>query len=162
MNTPENHSAYPAPPTLGRSLAIVALFGLAGPLIGALGLNLLLTLFAAASEIARGEFAALPRQIIGGIIAGSIFAVILGYGVGTVSALGVGIIVAVRDRRVRGISLRTPVLAALGFWAASAVVVLLAVPQEGRLVWIAALLAAHLLAALACGWIARKLFGGAG
>jgi hypothetical protein len=159
MTTPDNPSQPAPPPTLARSAAIVALFGLAGPLAGALALNALLTLFAAADEIARGDFAALPRQIVGGMIAGSIFSVILGYAVGTVSALGVGIMLALHDRRTRGISLRVAVLAALGFWLVSAVVVLLAVPPEGRLVWISALLAAHLAGALVCGWIARRLLG---
>lgn len=113
-----------------------------------------------AGEIARGAFTALSRQILGGVIVGSIFSLILGYAVGTVSAVGVGIIVAVRDCRVRGVSLRTVVLAALGLWLASAAVVLLAVPLEGRLAWIGALLAAHLLGGLACSWMARRIFGG--
>jgi hypothetical protein len=147
---------------LARSVLIVGLFVLSGPLLGGIGVAALATILAAASDVLRGDFGALPRQIVGGMIAGSIFSVILGYAVGSLSALGVGIVVALRDRRTRGVSLRAAVLAALGFWVMSATVVVLAAPQEGRLVWIGALLAAHLIAGLACGWIARKIFGGTG
>ena len=144
---------------LGRSLAIVAVFGFAGPLVGALGVTLLLTLIALAGDIAQGDFASVPRRIVGGMIAGSIVAIILGYMLGTASAIAAGIIVAWRDRRAHGVSLRAAVLASLGLWLASVLFVLLVVPDEGRLAWIGALLAAHLFAGLACGWLARKLLG---
>ncbi|AUX68726.1 hypothetical protein CHX26_03675 [Porphyrobacter sp. HT-58-2] len=159
MTAHDDPSATKAGASIARSLGIVALFGLAGPVVGGVTVAILSTLLAVFSDLASGDPGAVPKQVVGGLIAGSIFAVILGYAIGTVPALGVGIVVAWRDRRARGVSVRTAVLAGLGFWIASAIIVVISVPVEGRLVWIAALLAAHLAGAAGCGWLARRLLG---
>lgn len=159
MTSGDETSAPVASASPARSAAIVALFALAGPLVGGVTVAVLSTLLAVLGDLAGGNPGAVPKQIVGGMIAGSIFAVILGYAIGTVPALGVGIVVAWRDRRARGVSVRTAVLAGLGFWIASAIIVMISVPDEGRLVWIAALLAAHLAGATTCGWLARRLLG---
>lgn len=159
MTAHDDPSATKQGASIARSLGIVALFGFTGPLAGGVTVAILSTLLAVLGDLAGGNPGAVPKQIAGGLIAGSIFAVILGYAVGTLPALGVGIVVAWRDRRARGVSVRTAVLAGLGFWIASAIIVMISLPDEGRLVWIAALLAAHLAGAAICGWLARRLLG---
>jgi len=141
-----------------RLLALVALFGLLGPLAGAVGVNAFLTLLAVIAELARGEFGDLPRLVVGGMVVGTIYSAIIAYTVGLPSALGVGLFVAWKSQRSGEVALRTALVASLGFWIGCTLVALLIVPPEGRMAWIGAIFVAHLSAAFACGWLARKFF----
>jgi len=143
---------------IGRFIGIVGLYAVLGPLFGALGVNAFLTLLAVFGEVARGEFGDLGRLIIGGMVVGTIYSVIIAYTIGLPLAFGVGFIVAWKNQRSGKISLRSALLAGLGFWAGSALVALLILPPAGRLAWIGALLVAHLVAAAACAGLAKKLF----
>ena len=142
----------------GRFAGIVALYAIVGPLMGALGLNALLAVLAVAEEVSRGNFDDIARLLVGGMVVGTIISAIIAYAFGIVSAAGVGLMVALRDRRRGGISWRTALIAALAFWGLMSLAAAVVVPPQGLAQWIAALLAAHLLAAAACTWIARRIF----
>lgn len=141
-----------------RFAGIVVLYAVVGPLMGALGLNALLAVLAVAAEISRGNFDDIARLLVGGMVVGTIISAIIAYAFGMVSAAGVGLMVAIRDRRRGGISWRTALIAALVFWALMSLAGAVVVPPQGLAQWIGALLAAHLLATAACTWIARRIF----
>lgn len=142
-----------------RLAVIIAIYGLLGPFVGAVGINAFLVAAAVGSEIARGEYGDIPRLIIGGFVIGVMISLIIAYVMGTASALVVGVAVALADRRRRGISLRVALVTALVSWALVAVLAATFIPGDA-LAWIALLLLAHLLAAVVCTWIARAIFGG--
>lgn len=158
MTTETKASTMKPPSKQWRFIALVVLFMLFGPLVGAVGVNAFLTLLAVIGELTRGEFGDLPRLIVGGMVVGTIYSVIIAYTIGLPSALGVGLIVAWKSRRSGEVSLRTALVASLGFWAGCALVALLIVLPDGRMDWIGAILVAHLSAAFACGWLAKKFF----
>ncbi|NKX45347.1 hypothetical protein [Roseicyclus persicicus] len=139
-----------------RSLGIVALFALAGPLLGGLGVNLLLTAVSVAQGLGDGAAGDLARRLVGGIIGGSIFAVLLAYAIGTAPALVVGAVMAACDRRGRGLTYGDAAAAALACALVAAAGVVLLVEPGARAAWIAALVTAHLLGALGCTWAARR------
>jgi hypothetical protein len=143
-----------------RLAAIVAIYGLLGPFVGAVGINAFLVAAAVGSEIARGEYGEIPRLIVGGFVIGLMISLIIAYAMGAASALVVGVAVAISDRRQRGISLRAALVTALVSWALTAAVAATFIPRDALAAWIALLLLAHLLAALVCTWIARRIFGG--
>lgn len=142
----------------GRFVGIVVLYAVVGPLMGALGVNALLAVLAVAAEVSRGNFDDIARLLVGGMVVGTIISAIIAYSFGIVSAAGVGLVVAVRDRRPGGVSWRTALIAALVFWALMSLAAAFVVPPQGLAQWIGALLAAHVLAAAACTWIARRIF----
>ncbi len=142
----------------GRFAGIVALYAVFGPLMGALGVNALLAVLAAATEVSRGNFDDIARLLIGGMVVGTIISAIIAYVFGMVSAAGVGLMVAIRDRREGRITWRAALIAALAFWGLMSLAALLIVPPQGLAQWIGALLAAHLLATVVCTWIARRIF----
>jgi len=144
-------------PSWGRFAGIVALYALVGPFIGALGVNILFTIMAIAGEVARGNFDDLGRLLVGGMVIGMIFSTILAYALGSVSAIAVGLAVAVGDRREGAISLRRALVAAFVFWLATTAIIVFA-PPDGRVQWISAMLVAHLFAAAVCTWVARRIF----
>ena len=142
----------------GRFAGIVAIHALLGPLIGAVGVNGLFTVYAVGVEIANGNFDDIARLFWGGIVVGTIVSAIIAYAFGIVSASGIGLVVAFRDRRKGGISWRASFIAALAFWLLTSLAATAVVPPQGLVQWIAALLAAHGLAAAVCTWIARRIF----
>ena len=109
-------------------------------------------------EIANGNFGDIARRVVGGMVGGTIFSVIIAYAYGIVSAAGVGLVVAFRDRRKGGISWKASFVAALLFWLLMSLAATAVVPPQGLVQWIGALLAAHVLAAAVCTWIARRIF----
>ena len=142
----------------GRFAGIVASYALLGPLVGAIGVTGLFTVYAVGVEIAIGNFDDIARRFVGGMLVGTIVSAILAYAYGIVSAAGVGLVVAFRDRRKGGISWRTSLVAALAFWLLMSLAATAVVPPQGLVQWIGALLAAHVLAAAVCTWIARRIF----
>lgn len=146
------------PSGAARFLGIVAIYAIPGPLIGAFGVNVLFTAYALGIEVPSGDTAALARLFWGGLVVGTMIASIIAYAFGVVSALGVGLAVAIGDRRRGAISGETALMAALVLWLLTALAVLLMVPAETQLVWAGMLLVGHLLAATLCTWIARRLF----
>ena len=159
MNT--NHMTMQAPtraPSWARFAGIIALYGLLGPLVGAVGVNALFTVLAIGGEVAKGDFGDIGRLLVGGMVVGTIISLIIAYTFGIASAAAVGLAVAFRDWRDGGISWRVALMSSLVVWSLTAVASTAVVPPGGRLQWIGALLIAHLLAAAICTWIARRLF----
>lgn len=148
----------PHHPSRKRFAGVVALYVLLGPLMGAVGVNGLFTVYAMGVEIANGNFGDIARLFWGGIVVGTIILAIIAYAFGIVSAAGVGLVVALRDRRKGGVSWRASFIAALAFWLLTSVAATAVVPPQGLVQWIGALLAAHVLAAVVCTWIARRVF----
>lgn len=144
-------------PSISRFVGIVAIHALLGPLIGAVGVNGLFTVHVVGVEIANGNFGDIARLFLGGIVVGTIVSAIIAYAFGIVSAAGVGLVVALRDRRKGGISWKVSVVAALAFWLLTSLAATAVVPPQGLVQWIGALLAAHVLAAAICTWIARRI-----
>lgn len=145
-------------PTWARFAGIVALYALPGPLIGAIGVNGLFTLHAVGVALANGDVGDVARLFWGGLVIGTIISALIAYAFGIVSATGVGLIVAIRDRRRGGISWKAALFAALAFWLLTSLAALSVVPPDGLLQWVGALLAGHVLAAIFCTWAARRLF----
>ena len=121
-------------------------------------MNILLSGLAAATEIARGNMGDVLRLLVGGVVVGTIVSLPLAYSFGLVSAVGVGLAVAIADRRGIGISCRHTLVWAGVFWLVTAGLVVIVVPAEGLLVWLVAFLVAHLLASCLCTLLARRLF----
>lgn len=145
-------------PSWTRFGGIVALYVLLGPLMGAIGVSGLFTVYAMGVEIANGNFGDIARLFWGGIVVGTIVSAIIAYAFGIVSAAGVGLVVAFRDRRKGGISWRASFIAALALWLMTSLAATAVIPPQELVQWIGALLAAHLLAAAVCTWIARRIF----
>jgi hypothetical protein len=145
------------PSPRARGAGIVALYTVAGPMIGALAVTVLSTALAATA--AEGDD--LARSVVGGLIGGAVFAVILGYAVGLAPALALGLAVARAARGGQPVRWGAAMAAAAAIAAVLAVGALIAVPPAGRMAWIAALVVATLAAAAGCTALARRLFPGA-
>lgn len=141
-----------------RFAGISALYGMLGPLVGAVGVNGLFTLMAIGSAMVKGNFGDIGRLLVGGMVVGTIVSLIIAYAFGIVSAAAVGFAVAFRDRRDGGVSWRTALIAALIVWLLTSLAVTTVVPPEGLAQWVGALFVAHLLATAVCTWIARRIF----
>lgn len=146
-------------PSWRRFAGILALYALPGPFVGALAVSGLLTALAVVNESGSGNAGDIWRTVMGGMVILTLISLGIAYALGLVSALGVGLAVALSDRRRRGISWRVALIAALGFWLLVSGASLMVVPREGGLTWLAALLMAHLLAAAFCTWLARRVLG---
>lgn len=144
-----------------RFAGIMAIFVLLGPVAGALGVNILFALMAVGQEIMTQGFnlSEVLRLLIGGIVVGTIVSAIVAYSFGIFSAVGVGLTVALGDRRNLGVSWKLGLIAAILFWVLLSGVASTFVPAQGLQAWIAALLIGHVLAALVCIGLARKIFG---
>ncbi len=142
-----------------RFAGAVAVYGLLGPLVGAIGVTGLSTILAVGAAVAQGEFGDIARLLWGGLVVGTIVTAIIAYSVGIASAVGVGVAVASRDWRSGGISWRVALVSAVIFWLLTSVAIGTAVPAAELTQWVAALFVAHLLAVAACTWLARRLFG---
>jgi len=134
-----------------RFAVIIAIYGLLGPFMGAVGINAFLVAAAVGSEIARGEYGEIPRLIFGGFAIGVMISLIIAYAMGAASALVVGVAVAIADRRQRGISLRVALVTALVSWSLAAALATTFIPGDALAAWIALLLLAHLLLSHAHG-----------
>ncbi|WP_157970219.1 hypothetical protein [Pelagibacterium sediminicola] len=145
-------------PTWRRFAGIVALYVLLGPLMGAVGVNGIFTVYAVSTGIVSGSSGDIARLFWGGMVVGTMVFAIGAYAFGSVSALAVGLAVALGDRRLFGVSWRRALRSAFVMWLLSVIVVLTVVPPEGQVQWIGGLLVAHLFAAAACTWIARRIF----
>lgn len=146
-------------PSWTRFAGIVALYVLLGPLMGAVGVNAVFAVYAVGVEIADGSFDDITRLFWGGIVMGTMLFAIGAYAFGSVSAVAVGLAVALRDRRIFGVSWRRAFISAFVMWLLmSAIAILTVVPPEGQVQWIGSLLIAHLFAATICTWIARRVF----
>lgn len=159
MSAQQSQSLSPASPSWGRFAGIVLLFMLLGPLVGAVGVNIVLSLMASVNEAVHGNYSDIAKVLAGGIVIGSIVSAFIAYSFGIVSAAGVGIAAAIGDRRKRGVSWTIVLVSATVFWLVMAVLATTVVPPEGVVQWVAGLLVAHLLAAVICGALARRLFG---
>jgi len=144
---------------VGRFVGIVALYGLLGPMVGAVGVNSLFTVLAIGGEMTRGAFGDIGQLIVGGMVVGTIISLIVAYAIGIVPAAAVGFMVARRVRRENVISLRTALWSALVLGLLVSFAAMTVVPPDGRAQWIGALLVAHLLAAVVCTWVAQRVFG---
>jgi len=153
-NTP-----YPYLEPWARLAGIVGLFGLLGPFLGALGVNALLSTLAMLTAAAGGDYGEIGRLLIGGITLGTIVSLPIAYTFGLVPAVGVGLIVALGERRCIGVSWGEALGGAVVFWLIAVLLAMGVVPPEGRVVWFAGLLVAHLTGAALCASLARKLFG---
>lgn len=155
------HGGLTTPNSWGRFAGIMAIFVLLGPLAGALGVNILFALIAVGQEIATQgfNFSEILRLLVGGIVIGTIVSAIVAYSFGIFSAIGVGLTVALGDRRNLGVSWKLSLIAAFLFWILLSGVASTFVPAQGLSAWIAALLIGHLLAALVCTGLARRIFG---
>lgn len=142
----------------GRFVGIVVLFGLLGPLVGAIAVNGIFTLYAVGVEFAKGTFDDIARLFWGGMVVGTIFSIIIAYALGTVSALAVGVTTAICSRRKSEISWRTVFVAAFVFWLLTSLAATTVVPPEGLVQWVSALFIAHMAAVAICTWIARRIF----
>lgn len=158
MQTSLKPGPGPAADSWGRTVGIVAVFALAGPFLGAVGVNAAVTAVGLAGALGAADAGELGRIVIGGMVVGTIVALLIAYAFGILPALAVGAVVALADRRGRGISPRIALGAAIAVGAIVSALAWITVPVEGRAQWISALVAAHLLAALGCSLIARRLF----
>jgi hypothetical protein len=147
------------PPGWGRIAGIAALYALLGPLVGAIAAVGLLVLIDVVTVLGAGQGDA------AGAVHGRGFLLLLAaglpvaYGVGLPSSVAVGVIVALRDRREGAISRRAALAAALALWVVmSALAALVISTRGGLLTWLGMLLAAHVLAAMVCTRVARRLF----
>ena len=147
-----------APPGWGRFAGIAALYALLGPLVGAIGAVGLLVLIAAVTDLGAGQENAVGALLGPGFLITLAAGLPLAYSFGLVSSIAVGLAVALRDRRMGGISWRTALGAALALWGAMSALAALVIPDGSFLTWLVMLLAAHLLAAMICTWVAQRLF----
>jgi len=139
-------------------VGIVAIYTLLGPILGSFSVNVLFAVYAVGVEIAMGNFGDIARLFWGGIVVGTMLFAIGAYAFGSVSAVGVGLVVAFRDRRKGGISWRNALIAALVAWVLMSIVTTAVVPPVGLMQWVGGLFVAHLLATAICTWIARRIF----
>jgi hypothetical protein len=153
------HTASPPRNRALRALGIMAVFAGAGPLAGALVICLGFGGIAAQAQLAAGDVLEAAKMFFGGTLLTLLFAIPLGYMLGLAPALMTGAVVAGWDLR----SGRVLIWAAL---APACVIGVLAAyvtgPQvaseHGAMFWRTALVAAHLLAAVACWAAARAMF----
>ncbi|MCH8488358.1 MAG: hypothetical protein LAT81_00330 [Oceanicaulis sp.] len=157
--THQTHTASPPRNRALRALGIMAVFAGIGPLTGALVICLGFGGIAAQAPLAAGDGLEAAKMFVGGTLVTLLFAVPLGYMLGIAPALATGAVVAGWDLRSGRISL----------WAALVTACLIGVlaayttgqhvtSEHGALFWRTALLAAHVVAAVACWAVARAVF----
>jgi hypothetical protein len=154
-NSPPVPAAAPRKST-GRLVAILAIFALAGPPIGALAVSVTLALLTAASDLGSGRWSEAGSAIMVVTLAGTIFGLPIAYFVGILPALAVGLAVALWDRRKGLLSWRIALATALVPWLFLAMRAGdLIETDEGTRTWQASVLVASLAASIACWWLAR-------
>lgn len=147
-----------ARPGWGRFAGIGALYALLGPLVGAIGAVVLLVLISVVGELAAGRAGAIGTLLWPGLPVTLAAGLPLAYSLGLVSSIAVGLVVALRDRHRGGISWPAALGAALALWGVMSALAALVIPGGSFLTWLVLLLAAHVLAAMICTWLARRLF----
>ena len=157
-------SKYSAPPPdtrpgWGRFAGIAALYALLGPLVGAIGAVGLLVLIASVTGLAAGRPGPSGEAVWSGFLITLVAGLPMAYSFGLVSSSAVGVAVALRDRRRGGISWRMALGAAAVLWIFMSALATLVISGDSFLTWLVTLLAAHVLAAMVCTWVARRLFG---
>lgn len=142
----------------GRLFGIVAVFALIDPPIGGIVLSACLAFLAATPQLMAYRWAVAGYTFLIGTLCGTTFGLPIAYVIGTLPAAGVGLVVAMWDRRKGVISWRIAIGAAL---VPSVFVALRAGDivgaDEGTRIWQITMLLAHLAAAVACGWLARAI-----
>ncbi|RFP85423.1 hypothetical protein DZK27_16815 [Rhodobacteraceae bacterium 63075] len=147
-----------APPGWGRFAGITALYALLGPLVGAVGAVGLLVLIAVVTDLGAGQENTVSALLGPGFLVTLAAGLPLAYSFGLVSSIAVGLAVALRDRWRGGISWRAALGTALALWALMSALAGLMIPGGSFLTWLVMLLAAHVLAAMICNWLAQRLF----
>jgi hypothetical protein len=157
--THQTHAASPPRNRALRALGIMAVFAGIGPLAGALVICLGFGGIAAQAPLAAGDWLEAVRMFAGGTLLTLLFAIPLGYMLGLAPALATGAAVAAWDLRSRRVSLWAALLPACIIGVLAAYVTGPQVASEhGALFWRTALVAAHVLAAVACWAVARAIF----
>lgn len=100
----------------GRLFAILAVFALAGPPIGSLVVSTSLAVLAATAQLTAGKWSDAGTTFLVGSLFGTIFGLPIAYAVGILPAAGVGLAVALWDRRKGLLSWRIAISAALVPW----------------------------------------------
>lgn len=140
-----------------HSAGIVLLFAIVGPLLGAIGVNLVLSGFAAASALAAGNLAEVPKLLIGGMLVGTTVSLPIAYTFGLPAALSSGIVAALTVRRSESIRVGPVLATATAFFVAVLVVLALMVERHALGAWAASLLLGHVLGVAICVRIGRRL-----
>ncbi|MCG6114871.1 MAG: hypothetical protein MEQ84_06685 [Mesorhizobium sp.] len=144
----------------GRFVGIVALFAMAGPPIGGLVVSVFLSLLAATPQLMVHDWVEAVTIFLTGTLFGTMFGLPIAYFSGVLPAAGVGLAVAICDRRMGLISWRIAMAAAIVSWVFVAMGAgSLIESDEGTRTWQIASLLAHLAAASFCWWMARTIFG---
>mgnify|MGYP007011835851 FL=1 len=159
QNAPMQHTPYLSLDPWQRLAGIVALFTLLGPLLGALGLIVLMSTLAALTALAGGDYGGIGPLLIGAITGGMLVALPPAYGFGLFPAGVVGLVVAIGERRRIGVAWGDALYGAVVLWLIAMILTIEVAPPQGRVFWFAGLLVAHLAGAALCTLIARKLFG---
>lgn len=142
----------------GRLFGILAIFALGGPLIGGLVVSTSLAFLAATSHLMAGRWADAGTTFMVGTLFGTLFGLPIAYAVGILPAAGVGLAVALWDRRKGLLSWRMAIGAALVPWLFLAMRAGdIVETDEGTRIWQVSGLLAHLAAAVACWWLARTI-----
>lgn len=143
-----------------RFFGIVAVFALAGPPIGGLVLSAFLAVLAATPHLTTSSWAEASTTFMIGTLFGSLFGLPIAYAIGILPAAGVGLAVAVWDRRKGLISWRIAVGAALVPWLFIALRAGdIIETDEGTRIWQISMLLASVAATLVCWWLARAILG---
>lgn len=142
-----------------RFLGIAGVYVVVGPLAAAVGVAGLHAGFSAGAALAQGEVRDLLRLAVGGLVVGSIMATLIAYTLGLVSAVGVGLAVALVERQSGRVSFGVALAATLAFCLLTAVFGARFLPQVEGALWILALFVGHVVAVAVCTPLARRLFG---
>jgi fucose 4-O-acetylase-like acetyltransferase len=157
--THPTHTASPPRNRALRALGIMAVFAGIGPLAGALVICLGFGGIAAQEAVSARDVLEAAKMFVGGTLVTLLFAVPLGYMLGLVPALATGAAVAGWDLRSGRVSIWAALAPACIIGVLAAYVTGPQVASEhGALFWRTALVAAHVMAALACWAVARAIF----
>ena len=118
-----------------------------------------MSILAALTAVASGNYAGVGTLLIGGITGGTLVSLPLAYGFGLFPAAAVGLVVAFGERRHIGVSWGDSLCGAVVLWLIAMIIAIEVVPPQGRVMWFAELLVAHLAGAALCTVVARRLFG---
>jgi hypothetical protein len=140
-----------------HSAGIVLLFAIVGPLVGAIGVNLVLSGIAAASALAAGNLAEVPKLLIGGMLVGTIVSLPIAYSFGLPAAVSCGIVAALTVRRSGSIRIGPVLTTAAISLVAVLVVLALMVELSALAAWAASLFLGHVLGVAICVSIGRRL-----
>lgn len=139
-------------------ITIFLVFGLLGPLVGALVMSMGLAIIGSAQTFSDGDVGEGLQLLLGGGVLMAIFAIPIGYMLGLPSALLTAGGVALWARKTGRVSVLAALVCAAIIGVAMAVLTGASMSSaRGLAFWVPALLLAHLIAALACAGLARAL-----